>query len=60
MKKLVRYFKCWNNWRKKSMNHPVSKFLVLIGVIKSPTFALDLSWDEAIYKQAIMEGFKNG
>lgn len=38
MKKLIRYFKEWNEWRKRNMNGKFYKFLVLIKIAKSPTF----------------------
>ena len=34
----INYIKCWNKWRKRSLNSPINKFLVLIGLIHSPTF----------------------
>lgn len=38
MKNLTRYFKEWNEWRKRNMNGRFYKFLVLIKLAKSPTF----------------------
>lgn len=37
MKKLIRHFKRWNIWRKHNGNGKLHHFLVLIGLIKSPT-----------------------
>lgn len=50
--KLVRHIKRWNKWRKGSMNSKFYKFLVLLGLYKSPTFALMLTdeEEEAIHK----------
>lgn len=39
----------WNIWRKRSLNGPIYKILVLFGVIKSPTMAsvwLPEEWKE--------------
>lgn len=38
MKKIIEHFKLWNEWRKGCLNGPLHKFLVLIGVVHSPTF----------------------
>lgn len=46
MKPLVRHFKRWNKWRKGCLNSRFYKFLVLIGFVESPTFALTLTDDE--------------
>lgn len=37
------HFKRWNKWRKRSCNSWFVKFMVLIGLIESPTFALVLT-----------------
>lgn len=34
----INHIKCWNIWRKRSLNSPINKFLVLIGLIHSPAF----------------------
>lgn len=57
---MIRHFKRWNKWRKKSLNGPIYKFLVLIGFVKSPTLMFTLTDEEerAInddYKRIIME-----
>ena len=39
MKNLIKHFRRWNIWRKNAMNSKLHKFLVLFGVIKSPTMA---------------------
>lgn len=49
MKKLIRHFKRWNIWRKHNANGPIHHFLVLIGLIESPTMHLVFTqeeWDE--------------
>lgn len=38
MGKAIKYFKEWNDWRKRNMNGRFYKFLVLIKLAKSPTF----------------------
>lgn len=35
---MIRRFKTWNRWRKRCLNGPLHKFLVLIGLVHSPTF----------------------
>lgn len=39
MNKLIKHIRRWNLWRKKCMNSKLHKFLVLFGVVKSPTMA---------------------
>lgn len=46
LKRLKRHLNRWNKWRKRSLNGPIYKFFVLIGIKKSPTFAFVLSDDE--------------
>ena len=31
-------FKTWNRWRKLNLNNPIHKILVLLGVVRSPTY----------------------
>lgn len=38
IKRLRSHFIRWNIWRKRCLNHPLYKFLVLIRVMWSPTF----------------------
>lgn len=38
MKRFLRHCKRWNGWRKNNLNSPLHKFLVLIGLVYSPTF----------------------
>lgn len=38
MSKLIDHFKLWNEWKKGCLNGPLHKFLVLIGLVRSPTF----------------------
>ena len=49
MKKLIRHFKRWNIWRKHNGNGNLHHFLVLIGLVNSPTMNLVFTqeeWDE--------------
>lgn len=45
-KQTIKHFKKWNQWRKHCLNGVLYKFLVLLGITKSPTFALFLTDDE--------------
>lgn len=38
IKRQIEHVKKWNEWRKYSLNSPISKLLVLFRIIKSPTF----------------------
>lgn len=44
--KIIRHIKRWNKWRKRCRNGKFHKFLVLIGVIHSPTFLRILTDEE--------------
>lgn len=46
MKKTIRHIRRWNIWRKSNTNSKLHKFLVLLGVIYSPTFAFAVSAEE--------------
>lgn len=35
---MIKHIKKWNNWRKHNTDCPMYKFLVLIGLLESPTF----------------------
>jgi hypothetical protein len=49
MKKLIDHIKLWNTWRKRSLNNPFYKLLVLLNLANSPTFmALKLMGPEII------------
>lgn len=37
MTKIIKHIKKWNKWRKHCLNSPFHKFLVLIGMIHSPS-----------------------
>lgn len=34
---MIKYIRRWNIWRKRNTNSVFHKFLVLLGIIKSPT-----------------------
>lgn len=53
MKKLIKYFKKWNYWRKRNMNGRFYKFFVLIKLAKSPTFAAIRNHED--YAKTIVE-----
>ena len=36
---MLNHIRRWNIWRKRNLNGPIYKILVLFGVIKSPTMA---------------------
>lgn len=51
----------WNIWRKRCLNGPIYKILVLFGVIKSPTMALvRLPEEENEIVKAFLEGWEKG
>ena len=46
MKNLSRHIRRWNRWRKRNANGHLHHILVLLGVVKSPTFAFTLLPEE--------------
>ena len=44
--KMIRHIKRWNKWRKNNLNGKFYKFLVLIGIIKSPTMQMMIFFEE--------------
>lgn len=34
-----RHVRRWNIWRKRSLDHPVTKLMVLLGIVSAPTMA---------------------
>lgn len=64
MKKLIDYFKCWNEWRKGNLNGTLHHILVLIGLVDSPTFDFlvatnvdEIEW-QAAYSKVINEALE--
>lgn len=57
----IKHIKRWNEWRKYNGNSPFHKLLVLLGIVKSPTFQQILTKEEgkAVY-EAFEKGFKEG
>ena len=63
MKRVINHIRRWNKWRKGSLNSRFYKFLVLIGVRKSPTMPhiwLDSEWKEfgKGFHKGIIDGIK--
>lgn len=46
IRRAVLHIRRWTIWRKMCINGPFYKFLVLIGLVKSPSFALTLLPEE--------------
>lgn len=46
MKNLSHHIRRWNHWRKRNANGHLHHILVLLGVVKSPTFAFTLLPEE--------------
>lgn len=55
MKNLIKHFRRWNIWRKCSLNNKLYKFLVLFGVIKSPTMTTVFLPEEPINEVRIIK-----
>lgn len=45
---MINRFKRWYKWQKNCLNHPFYKFLVLIGLAKSPTFHIFSSIEKSM------------
>lgn len=41
---MIRHIKVWNRWRKRNLNNKFYKFLVLLGIAKSPTFMIEYGY----------------
>jgi len=61
MERLKIHIKTWKIWNKSCMNRPFYKFLVLIGLVKSPTFdmlkgheeELEKTWQKFLKKRSL-------
>ena len=47
---MIKHIKVWNIWRKKSLNRKGYKLLILLGILRSPTFQVEkafygFKWD---------------
>lgn len=51
---MLDHIRRWNIWRKRCLNGPIHKILVLFGVIKSPSMRLTMLPEE---KQEMMDAF---
>ena len=61
MKRIKRHVNKWNTWRKYNTNGKLHKFLVLIGLVHSPTFSICLTKEDVdMIGKAINEGIKEG
>ena len=59
MKKIIKHIQRWNIWRKNSLNGPLHKFLVLVGLRKSPSMRFILTPDEIKeFEEAFEKGLK--
>lgn len=45
-KKIVNHIKRWNEWRKRNTNSKLWKFMVLIGLVASPTFEVHKAYKD--------------
>lgn len=60
IRRAVLHIRRWNVWRKGCLNGPFYKFLVLVGLVKSPTFVLALLPEEQkAFSKALAE-FERG
>ena len=61
LKRIKRHIKKWNEWRKHNTNGKLHKFLVLIGLVHSLTFSIQLTREDIDrIGKAINEGIKEG
>lgn len=58
---MLNHIRRWNIWRKRNLNGPIYKTLVLFGVTKSPTMAcVWLPEEEKEIAKAFAEGYQKG
>lgn len=48
-------FELWKDWNKRCLNHPVYKFLVLIGLARSPSFEMHCATMDLFNKRPDLE-----
>lgn len=53
--RVIQHIRRWNVWRKRSLNNPIYKLLVLFGIMKSPTFNFCLLPEEV---EEILDAFE--
>ena len=57
----IKHIKRWNEWRKHNGNSSLHKLLVLLGIVKSPTFSHTFTKEECEeIEKAFEKGFKEG
>ena len=54
---MIKHIKKWNEWRKHCLNSPLHKLLVLLGIVKSPTFVHFPTKED---RESFMLGFLEG
>lgn len=58
---MLNHIRRWNIWRKRNLNGPIHKILVLFGVTKSPTMAsVWLPEEEKEIAKAFVKGYQKG
>lgn len=60
IRRAVLHIRRWTVWRKMSMNGPFYKFLVLIGLVKSPSFVLTLLPEDRKNIEEALTEFERG
>lgn len=58
MKNLFGHIRRWNYWRKRNTNGRLHHILVLLGVVKSPTFAFTLLPEEIDILDEQLEAYR--
>ena len=59
--RMIDHFRRWNIWRKRSLNGPLHKLLVLFRVIESPTMCyVLLPEEETAMFMAVQKGIADG
>lgn len=53
--RIINRYELWKDWNKRCLNHPVYKFLVLIGLAYSPSFEMHKSVSEYFTEHDIFE-----
>lgn len=48
---MIKHFKRWNKWRKGSADSTFHKILVLLGIIKSPSYYMVNGFHDAIREE---------
>ena len=48
---MIKHIKRWNKWRKYNDNSPFHKILVLLGLVKSPSYYMVDGFSDAIQEE---------